>query len=430
MKRIKLFIIIFVCLFIVNVKADMGPPMIAEHKVMVTNKNGATCYEYSESGTKKTGVVIPYKTTLTVNEDVDGSYINVSHKDKEEYNCIVKYDDVSAVTQSFDLSKAAKITPLKAVILAKGGLNMRKGPAVTYSKIITIPQYAVVTLTHQSGDYWFYCEYNGHKGWITGMNGYFGYEGKEVLISNKAVDIYSSLTSDKKVGKIPANTEITDYLITVSRGEYKSYYVVYNGIKGYIKPYDYGLLYKTDGTGKIKLIKNVEVHDQYTGEVVKKLSANQEIEYSMMAGDNSFYMSSKKLIVELKNDEFEYVTKADMKVKTRGYVGEGLFGEKKPEEKTVDPTPSDVKPADEQENEVVEKNNSSSMSTKDIIIICLLAGILLALTSIVIIKLANNKKKPVVVSNISPVHHEEPKEETAVSSVSDNNVDNNLDNKE
>ena len=395
MKRIKLFIIIFLLLFVINVKADMGPPMIAEHKVMVTNKDGAVCYEYTDKGIKKTGVVIPYKTTLSVNEDVSGSYIDVSNDDKDDYNCRVKFSDVSALNQNFDLSKAEKITSLKAVVLAKGGLNMRKGPSVTYSKITTIPEHAVVTLTHRSGDYWFYCEYNGNKGWITGMDGYFGYESKEVLISDQELNLYSSLSSDKKVGKIPANTEITDYLSFVPRGNYKSYYVIYDGIKGYIKPTDYGILYKTEGLGKIKLIKDVEVRDSYSGELIKKLSANQEIEYSMMAGEKMFYMSSKKLLVSLDDDEFEYITKADIKVKTRGYIGEGLFGEtkkEKEEEKKDDP-----KKEEKKEDEPIKQDDS--MSTKELIIICLLAGIFLALTAIVILKLINSKKKVTNVSN-------------------------------
>ncbi len=134
MKKSKLLIITLICLFVVNVKADMGPPMIAEHEVMVTNKNGAACYLDG----KKTGEVLAYGKTYTVSDDINGNYISVY--DSNGNGCTVKYSDVSAKKQSYDLSSAKEITPIKAVILANGGLNMRKGPSVTYSKVVTIPQ--------------------------------------------------------------------------------------------------------------------------------------------------------------------------------------------------------------------------------------------------------------------------------------------------
>ncbi len=230
MKKISLLIITIVCLFVVNVKADMEPPQIIAHKVMVTNKDGASCYENG----KKTDKVIPYGTTLEVDHDIDGSYIMVSNDD---YYCLVKYSDVSSKTQSFSLNdeKVEKITPVKGLILAKGGLNMRKGPSVTYSKIMTVPQNAIVTLTHKAGTYWYYCEYNGHNGWITGMDGYFGYDGKETLISYEDVKIYSTYDKKAVIGKIPANTEITDYVNLINYTNSNiSHYVIYNGTKGYV----------------------------------------------------------------------------------------------------------------------------------------------------------------------------------------------------
>ena len=186
MKKIKLLIIVFVLLFVANVKADMGPPSIVEHEVIVTNKNGAICYESTASGGwVKSEKVIPYGTVLRVFDDIfDQYYISVSSEKNDNYSCTIRYSDISAKNQNFNLKDAKKLSSAKkGVILAKGGLNMRKGPDVTYGRITTIPQYSVVTLTYSAGDYWYYAEYNGKKGWITGMDGYFGCEGKEVLIN-------------------------------------------------------------------------------------------------------------------------------------------------------------------------------------------------------------------------------------------------------
>ena len=70
MRKIKLFVIILICLFVVNVKADMGPPTIIVHKVMVTNKNGAQCYDHDMNKYIKMDKVIPYKTTLQVESEI------------------------------------------------------------------------------------------------------------------------------------------------------------------------------------------------------------------------------------------------------------------------------------------------------------------------------------------------------------------------
>ena len=378
MKKIKLLIIMFLCFSLMNVKADMGPPMIIKHQVMVTNKNGAQCYENG----KKTKDIIPYGATFDIDIDVDSDgYISVAYKN---IYCDVKSSDISSKTQSFDMnnSDVSKIEITKAVILAKGGLNMRKGPSVTYSKIITVPQYSVVTLTHNAGDNWYYADYNGTKGWITGMNGYFGTEGKEVLVYYKDVTIYSSPDQKTAVGKIPANKEVTDYL-NVSLGAYngRGHYVIYNGVKGYVEH----MLYKTDGTGKIKLIKDYDVKTDY-GEAVKKLTKNQEIEYTMTNGDGKLYFPEKKIEAYIDKDSFEYVNKALALVKKSGYIGEGLFGEKK-EEKPQEATDDPVKV----EDPIIEDDKETNKT--DIIIICLLAGIFLALTALVIIKLVNSKKE-------------------------------------
>ena len=383
MRKIKLLIIIMICLFITNVKADMGPPSIIEHKVMVTNKNGAQCYEDG----KKTNVIIPYKTILKVSREITGSYIYVND-DSDKYSCDVKYSDVSAVNQNFNLNNedVTKIDTEKAIILATGGLNMRKGPSVTYGKITTIPEKSIVKLTHMAGSYWYYADYNGKLGWVTGMDGYLGFECTEILVNYEPVKIYAA-NMKTVLGTIPANTEITDYLDVSDSNDY---YVVYKNIKGYI---DSSMLYKTDGTGKIKLIKDVEVRDD--NDVLKtKLTANQVLEYTMKKGTNIFYIPAKKLLLTLEDNQFEEVVEKKYAIKTSGYIGEGLFGEEKLKKEEIT-DPKTLEETEEDTPVVIEEEKT--LSIKDMIIIGLLAGILLALTALVIIKLVNSKKKQEVV---------------------------------
>ena len=365
----KTIILLFICFWCIFVKADMEPPRIIKHKVMVTNKDGAICYQDG----KKTNQVIPYGTTLDVDYDIDGSYISVSN---DKYYCDVKYVDVSSKTQNFSLdnSDVEKIDSVRVIVLAKGGLNLRKGPSVTYSKLITIPQYSSVKVSYKAGTYWYYTEYNGVYGWITAINGYVGFESNEVLYNYEKVNIYDS--SKKIIGTIPANTEITDYLV-LDKYTYDdfNYFVIYNGIKGYIG----NMYYKTNGVGKIKLLKDIELTDN-NGKLIKKLTANQDMEYNMKGYGNTFYIPEKNVVVALSNDEFEYMKEVKLLKKDRGYVGEGLFGEAK-EERVIEEEEEVIPPVIEK-----EKDNST------IIIICLLAGILVSLIALVIVKIMNKKR--------------------------------------
>ena len=380
MEKNKLLILFIICLFVINVKADMGPPVIARHEVMVTNKKGAKCYN---TGSKKE-IIIPYGTTFMIDTDANNGYLFVQN---DEYSCDVKSSDISSKTQKFSLDDKSveKITPVWAIVLSSNGLNMRKGPSVTFSRIMTLPAKAIVKLTHRSGDYWYYAEYNGQSGWITGMDGYFAYDGKEVLVNQEEMKIYSTYDRKAVIGKIPANTEITNYINIVSRGNNAiSHYVSYNGTVGYVEQ----MMYKTDGTGIIKLKKEYEVLNEI-GEPIKKLTP-QELEYTMVDEYGTFYFPEKKLVAYIEEDAYEYVKKADKKIKTNGYIGEGIFGETKTElEKN-----EEIEETEEVKSKDIKE--PKSISVKDIVIICLLSGIFIALTTLVIIKLVNNKKKEAI----------------------------------
>ena len=400
MKKVYLLIIFMLCLITLNVKADMEGPVILSHKVMVTNKDGAICYDDG----KKTDKRIPYGTTLEVFHDIEGSYISVSN---DQYNCSVKYSDVSAKDQKFNIQSVdvVKVDPTYAVVLTKSGINMRKGPSVTYSKIVTIPKGTILKLTHQAGTYWYYTEYNGKTGWVTSMDGYIGMDAREVLINYEPVNIYDS-NNKTVLGKIPANTEITNYLsITAMSQSDLNYYVIYNGTKGYVR----NMLYKVDKPGKIKLLKDYEITDEVTNKVIKRITANQELEYTMKAGENAFYFPEKGIIMYLNADDYQYITKSDISIKKTGYIGEGLYGEEKKEIEKEENKEEITDPA-------IEEETKSKMSTKDIIIICLLGGIFLALASLVVIKLINTKKN-------------KPKKEEVVI-VSSNNINENANNNE
>ena len=373
MKNIRLVILVIFCFLIIDVKAEAMPHVIS-HQVMVTNKDGVVCYHNG----KKSDEVIPYKTMLTASYDIVGNYINVVN---DKYDCDVNYSGVSANNQKFDLDTKGTeiINQVRAIVLPSTGLNLRIGPSVTYTKIITIPQNAIITLTHKAGIYWYYTEYNGKSGWVTAMNNYIGFDYNNVLINYEKTKIYSN-NGKTVLGTIPEDTEITDYikLESINEDDFK-YYVIYNGTKGYIKD----MLYKTDTIGKIKLLKEVEIKDE-KGNPIKKMTRDSELEYTMVNDNNAFYFPEKKALLNLDTKEYEYITKAKTKIKDKGYIGEGIFGEEKKER--------DVKSLEKEVEDDTIENKDDPTNVRDIIIICLLGGILVALIILVIIKIKNNKK--------------------------------------
>ena len=379
--RKSIILLLMISMMIINVKADMGPPSVITYKGMITNRDGAYCYEDG----KKTDVIIPYKTVFEVFDDVNNGFIYVENKD---YHCNVRSSDLSALSYDFDINSkdVEGITPIKAMILANGGLNLRSGPAVSYPKIITIPQYTVVTLKLHAGTYWYYTEYNGKNGWITTMNYYVGFEDNRVLVNYNDTNIYNS--KGNIIGKIPKNTEITSYLRLEARGEDEpNYYVIYNGTEGYL----YKMYEKTENEGKIKLLKDKEITDS-NGKPLKRLLANQDLVYDMKLGDNGFYLKEKNAFVYLDKEEYEDIVETKLKVKENGYLGEGIFGETKEERQE--------EPQQEVKEETKEKENFFDRLTEiQKMILGFVAGIVVALTIIVIVLLVLKNKNSKALDN-------------------------------
>ncbi len=413
MKKICSLLIAVLMIFVLNVKADMGPPMIANYEIVVANKDGAACYNDG----KKTDKVIEYGKVLKVDYEVSGKYISVSYSvaDGTVESCELLTSDiiVKDSTYSVNNSDVTKLDPVKAVILAKGGLNLRKGPATVYSRIMTIPQYSVVTLKYRVGTYWFYIEYNGHKGWISGDNQYFGYNDDNILYSYEDVAIHDK--NGKKIGTIPALTEITDYLTLVVY-DGPLYYVNYKGTLGYV---DY---MPNKVRGEVKVLADTKVYNKKS--VINTIKKDTTLVYSIIKYENEgndtyFYIPTEKGIIHLDDEnKYQLVGEALDNKKTTGFIGEGLFGEKKDE--TND---TSGRSYNEEENPIIpnnnENNNENNVVTpnsaddnafklsKEMIIICVLSCIILALTAFIIIKLVNNKKKESGVQN--EIKKEEPK---------------------
>lgn len=413
MKKYLSILLIMILGFTFYVKADAGPPAVAQYKIIVTNKNGAACYD--SEGKNKTGVIIPYGKEVSTWTEIYGNFLDVNYtgSNGEEISCYVQVKDVAAKDSTFSInnSDVEKITPVKAVILANGGLNLRKGPSTLFGRITTIKQGEVVTLKYKTGTYWYYTEYKGNKGWITGQSSYFGYEDDRIIYSYKNIDIYDIKNTDKKIGTIPKYTEVTDFLDLVyyhsdSLDEGGIYYVNYKGIKGVIREY---IPFKVNG--KVKLEKDVKSSNGKTltkGNIYDyTIQLCEEADYNDSLEDRcTFYIPSIGGTIIINSDGY---TTSDEKYvkKTKGFIGEGLYGEAKTIGVTPSPNasgePNNVEPTVEPENPNNNEptNNESKEGFKlstEMIIICVMGAVILALTAYIIIKLANTNKKLAMVN--------------------------------
>lgn len=407
-KILNVFLIIILAVAF-NVKADMGPPSIAKFELIVSNKNGATCYDEKDNKYIATSKKIDYNKIVYLNLEYSKDYYSVSLKDGNiEGGCIVNLKDLSLKDSSFtkDNTEVTKIEPVNAIVLAGGGLNLRKGPSTMYSKVTLIPEKTIIKLTHQAGDLWYYTEYNGKSGWVNAN--YIAYDEDYILYDFKDINIYSDNKLTKKIGTIPKLTDITNYVTFNIQSDTAGHYVNYNGIKGYIER----LPHKIVG-GSIVILREVKLYD-LQGKVIKSLKSgtykyiNSKYDY----GDyysKGIYLIDEKGIIDIESlafdKDYKYSNTDDSPLKkNKGYLGEGLFGEKVTKTTNNDNTGNNVNDDpnklidvnDGNTNEIKEELQKQDKINNETIIIIALAIVVLALTVTVIILLVNKKKNNVV----------------------------------
>ena len=228
------------------------------------------------------------------------------------------------------------------------------------------------------------------------------------------VDIYSDKKLTKKLGTIPKLTDISNY---VTFGEYSNdagHYVNYNGIKGYIERLHHKLI------DKITIEKEVNLYDK-DNKVIKKIKPGiyecyvGEYPIGDGYGTDSVFLTTENGIIKLEqlygseNEEknyYELAHKSTTLKKDKGYLGEGLFGEKVTKNNTNsdnsnnmvnDDTNNLIDVNDGKTNEVKEELKKQDKINNETTIIIVLAAVVLALTITVVILLVNKKKNNVVV---------------------------------
>ena len=176
-KVITMFLaIVLVCILGVPSFAYRDEPTCSEYEVICPKK---VDYFNIDSGTdtiKKAGS-FPVGTELTVwyENNIDGvAYAAVETEDSEKYPFIyVKLSDVRLKNESYPSENGTRLeNPYRVVVIASGGIEMRKGPSKIYSAVTTIPKNAEIDIQIGNAPYigadasWAYVTYRQYSGWI------------------------------------------------------------------------------------------------------------------------------------------------------------------------------------------------------------------------------------------------------------------------
>lgn len=288
MKKIVYLILAVLFLFPIVAKADVGAPEIKAYTVV--SKSGQDEPYYDWDLTEKGIVPAGQEVEINMEEKIDGVLYGISYNTLNGY--IIKLSDFKVSKgQELGTSEAKYV----AKVFAKDGLVVYAGPSYINEEVGKLAYGDDIKVGEFEGDAWLYVEKGSIKGYVdTGFGSGFGVgiltKGDKIdAVTNKIYNEYYTLsyrfrgailvyedgeykqisyigvpyegnaattTKDCKfyedgriewtqiqalygneIGVIPAGTTIKP--IYEGRDHYFSYYVEYNGKKGWIKYEDY-----------------------------------------------------------------------------------------------------------------------------------------------------------------------------------------------
>lgn len=257
----KLLIILIGGLFLpFMVYADMGAPENLEYNVEVTSSSGITSYDYqctSDNCVLKKVGTIPKGENFTIYYEME---INGEYYGDVKYNgeyVYIKISDTTITTKEITLDdeKSYKLEEPKSLTVLTDKLEIHSSPAYAFKVVGTITAGEKITVKGGYGDTWYYIEYDGIKGWIDSYSGTVGTYNKEKILVITEHDLVDE--NQNIIGTIPANTILDDYY-SLDAWSW-SYYVEYNGQKGYV---DFDNIAKKE-KAKLKLFKEVEAFENF-----------------------------------------------------------------------------------------------------------------------------------------------------------------------
>ena len=418
----KKIILSFICLLVfipIFIFADMGSPIINEYKVTINNPNGAIGYTDDNNKYVKTDKVIPYGTIIFVDdyELAEEGYAIYSFDNDEEESYYVKLNDTELVEKNYKVNENDLANKEKAIILKDSVI--RKGPANAYESTgVTIKAGTTVDvrffragidgaegdnaenesisneIVPDYGNVFAYVEYNGTKGFICTYGATVAFnELDDGLLTYSDSEIKDPV-SGKIIGKVKANTLFNKNIYLVDEWS-RSYYVIYNGVKGlvYRSPY----IWKNDSveftaTKQLKIYKHLE-DDMEKYE--KSLNTIGTIEKGKTFSSN-YYDIYDGCRIYYKNGNIEGWVYTNMKEDSDGCVGIDFSDDVESEGETMENTPIVVEPSENISIEVADAVSPvvERMGSLKTLYIYIGIAAVVCLTAIVTLILINKKKKP------------------------------------
>lgn len=384
LKRIILFLaIILSVLWIEIAHADMGAPELREFEIVVINNNGVDYYDYK--GDIK-GHLDKNDTVLVLYE-YDGQYTigKKASRNGYEFNETIGYinslDGFSLAEDEVDPTKLpddASITKYdeyrSAIVYAKDGVDVYKGPSDVYDKVghinkdtVLSYKYAVETYDNVTN---IYISNKDVKGWVEILD-------KKVLIENDTQYIFRN-DVNTECGTIPKNSITTPKYKTDSWShstlfEYNDCKFLYDAFRDEDVFAVYPNNYKT-----LKDITLYETSDSNSKEVGTVPSGSEIIILS--SGD---YFNDTQNIKYIKYDELTGWAIVDDE--SLEYISEN--DEKGITEDTIKIT------EEEKQDEDIKPNKKPIFSINAFIIVIIVSTFILVLTGVIIAILVNRTSK-------------------------------------
>ena len=391
MKKIISLLIIMVFFIPSVVKADMGAPVIEPYKLIVTAPEGIDYY-YRTGGTD-TKKHLNYNDIFEVEYEYkdNGSYVYSIIVEKDVYDTyITSLDGTALVTKELDPTDAKLQMSEKksgqALVYAKDGVDLLKGPSSAYDKITHIKKgtklnYTYITGESDSGISYIYVTYNGKNGWLSILNG-------EVLLKESNIYIFRKDFKTTSCGTIPKNTILKSlYKTDQWSGEELFKYNDCEDLVPVFRSLDVLLIDEEAYAATSKKEFKVYEYAENEGSIVTTIPKDKK--FIQYASTFSYGEDDEDLYVEyegkrgwIKTNINNFETDIDSKVK---------FTYEFEEEKEEEPLSSEEDKKKEDNDEEVKK--SSKKSIDDYVITYCIIGIAVSLSTIIIIILINKKRK-------------------------------------
>ncbi|MBR1414172.1 MAG: hypothetical protein IJ574_05860 [Bacilli bacterium] len=431
MKKIYLLLLSILLIIPMSVKADMSAPYIEPYEATVSNPDGAIYYNMAYSDKqylyKEDKLAYGKKIKIDYEEKINNDYYGSYFDENKNRNYYIKLSDIIRINKKYTYDESDYKKAKDGIVLYPNGIVMKSGPSAAFDDVAVVPGNTKLELKqtkdieyNDSG--WYLTTYKGKTGFVCELEGAIGYELAEenngALFTSTDLDIKNEEGDTIEV--IPANT-----LIEKNNKKYdldawsRSYYIEYNGVKGYISYLDLA----SENLGKLNVLyDNIKLYEKGvdTSKVlVKSLPKNEELDayYSSCDwGSCIYYVKYKdnygwilKTYIDDETETVEFKESGDVKPLIKKE-------ENKKEEKE-----------DSNEEEVIEVN---TLTNREIVIYSVGGAIILALTMIVIIMLVNKKKNSKVNNNYIKDESNHIEEDLKESSVIEDQDDDNNDNTE